>query len=97
MGGSQVLTPSLVAGQEDPGPFGGHPVPWLPGTFIKVTLHPHGLTDVPKADLISGRAHLGTFHPQGSIPINSVHRTGEGDPWKEHSLLWTQLFWEPSQ
>lgn len=61
MGGSQVLTPSLVAGQEDLGPFGGHPVPWLPGTFIKVTLHTRGLTDVPKADLISGRAHLGTF------------------------------------
>lgn len=38
-----------------------HPVPWLPETFIKVTLHTCGLTDVPKADLISGCVHLRTF------------------------------------
>lgn len=57
-----------------------HPVPWLPGTFIKVTLHTHGLTDVPKADLISDRAHLGTFAHRVVSPSILFIELGRGIP-----------------
>lgn len=85
MGGSQVLTPSLVASQEDLGPFCGQELPDVCHTQCLgyLRLHPCGLTDMLQS-LPNLRLYLlRNFYPQVSIPLNSVYRIGGQSPLEE--------------